>query len=87
METIILQAVVHLPGSFNLILQSQIMDKDVKVDPVNHHGLNLYTFHGKLIPTEPAVNGQFVHDRVLDQSPESTNIPMLSMTAASSNLR
>jgi hypothetical protein len=33
METILLQEVVHLPGSFNLITQSQIMDKDVKVEP------------------------------------------------------
>jgi len=40
-EMIILQEVVHLPGSFNLISQSQIMDKDVKVEPVNHYGLNL----------------------------------------------
>jgi len=30
-EMIILQEVVHLPGLFNLISQSQIMDKDVKV--------------------------------------------------------
>jgi len=36
-ETIILQEVVHLPGSFNVISQSQIMDKDVKVEPVNHY--------------------------------------------------
>jgi hypothetical protein len=34
-ETIILQEVVHLPESFNLISQSQIIDKDVKVEPVN----------------------------------------------------
>jgi hypothetical protein len=40
-ETIILQEAVHLPGSFNLISQSQIMDKDVKVEPVNPYGLNL----------------------------------------------
>jgi len=46
-ETIILQEVVHLPGSFNLISQSQIMDKDVKVEPVNHCGLNLYNRYGK----------------------------------------
>jgi len=38
-ETILLQEVVHLPGSFNLISQSQIMDKDVKDEPVNHYGL------------------------------------------------
>jgi len=52
-ETIILQEVVHLPGSFQLISQTQIMDKDVKVEPVNHYGLNLYNHHGKLIATAP----------------------------------
>jgi len=65
-ETIILQEVVHLPGSFNLISQSQIMDKEVKVEPVNHYGPNLYTRHGKLIATAPQVDGLFVLDRVLD---------------------
>jgi hypothetical protein len=39
-ETIILQEVVHSSWSFNLISQSQIMHKDVKVEPVNHYGLN-----------------------------------------------
>jgi len=67
-ETIILQEVVHLPGSFNLISQSQIMDKDVKVEPVNHYGVNLYNPHGKLIGTALQVNGLFVQDR----APEST---------------
>jgi hypothetical protein len=67
-ETIILQEVVHLPGSFNLISQSQVMDKDVKVEPVNHYGLNLYNCHGKLIATAPQVDGLFV----LDRAPEST---------------
>jgi len=57
-----------LPGSFNLISQSQIMDKDVKVEPVNHYGLNLYNRHGKLIATAPLVDGLFV----LDRAPEST---------------
>ena len=52
-ETIIVQEVVHLPGSFNLISQSQIIDKDVKVEPVNHYSLNLYNCHGKLIATAP----------------------------------
>jgi len=61
-ETIILQEVVHLPGSFNLISQSQIMDKDIKVEPVNHYGLNLYNRHGKLIATAPQVDGLFVLD-------------------------
>jgi len=71
-EMIILQEVVHLPGSFNLISQSQIMDKDVKVEPVNHYGLNLYNRRGKLIATPPQVDGLFVLDRVLDRAPEST---------------
>jgi hypothetical protein len=65
-ETIILQEVVHLPGSFNLISQSQIMDKDVTVEPVNHYGLNLYNRHGKLIATACQVNGQFILERVRD---------------------
>jgi hypothetical protein len=71
-ETIILQEVVHLPGSFNLISQCQIMDKDVKVEPVNHYGLNLYNRHGKLIATAPRVDGLFVRDRALDRAPGST---------------
>jgi hypothetical protein len=54
---IILQQVVHLPGSFNLNSQCQIMDKDVKVKPVNHYGLNLHNRHGKLIATAPQVEG------------------------------
>jgi len=66
METIILQEMVHLLGSFNLISQSQIMDKDVIVEPVNHYGLNLYNRHGKLIATAPQVDGLFVLDPVLD---------------------
>jgi len=71
-ETIILQEVVHLPGSFNLISQSQIMDKDINIEPVNHYGLNLYNRHGKLIATALQVDGLFVLDRVLDRTPEST---------------
>ena len=66
-DTIILQEVVHLPGLFNLISQSQIMDKDVKVKLVNHYSLNLYNRHGKLIATAPKVDGLFVLDRVLDR--------------------
>jgi len=69
-ETIILQEVVHLLGSFNLITQSQIMDKDIKVEPVNNYSLNRSNPHGKLITTALEVEGLFVLDRVLDQ--EST---------------
>jgi len=71
-ETIRLQEAVHLPGSCNLISQSQIMNKDVKVEPVNHYGLNLYNRYGKLIATAPQVDGLFFLDRVLDSTPEST---------------
>jgi hypothetical protein len=38
------------------------MDKDVKVEPVNHYGLNLYNRHGKLIATAPQVDGLLVRD-------------------------
>jgi hypothetical protein len=64
-ETIILQEVVHLPGSFNLISQSQFMDKDVNVEPVNPYGLNLYNRYGKLIATAPQVDGLFILHRIL----------------------
>jgi len=46
------------------------MDKDVKVEQVNHYGLNLYNRHGKWIATAPQVDGHFVWDRVLHR--EST---------------
>jgi hypothetical protein len=51
--------VVHLPGSFNLNSQSQIMDKDVKAKPENHYSLNLYNRYGKLIATAPQVDRLF----------------------------
>jgi len=74
-DTIILQQVLHLPGSFNLISQSQIMDKDVKVEPVNHYGLNLYNRHDKLIATALQVDGLLVLDRVPDrESTEYTEV-------------
>jgi hypothetical protein len=71
-ETIIHQEVVHLPESLNLISQSQIMDNDVKVEPVNHYGLNLGNPYGKLIATAPEVDGLFVQNRVLDGARELT---------------
>jgi hypothetical protein len=72
---IILQEVVHLPGLFNVISQSQFMDKDVKVELVNHYGLNLYNRHGKLIATAPQVDGLFVLEPVLErESTEYTDI-------------
>jgi hypothetical protein len=77
METIIVQEVVHLPRSVNLILQSQIVDKDVKVELVNDYSLNLYNQHGKLIATAPQFDGLDVLDCILDRalgSPEYTEI-------------
>jgi len=44
------------------------MEKDIKMEPVNHYGLNLYNCHGKLIATAPQVDGLFI----LDRAPEST---------------
>jgi hypothetical protein len=44
------------------------MDKDVKVEPVNNYGLNLYNLHGKLIATAPQVDWLFVLDRILDRA-------------------
>jgi hypothetical protein len=67
-DTIIFQEVMHLPRSFNLITQSQITNKNVKVELVNHYSLNLYNRCGKLIATAPQINGLFVPD----QAPEST---------------
>jgi hypothetical protein len=46
--------------------QSQIMDKDVKVEPVNHYGLNLYNSNAKLIACAPQIEGLWVLDRILD---------------------
>jgi len=76
-ETIIFQEVVHLLGSFNLISQSQIMVNDVKVEPVNHYGLNLYNRYCKLISTAPQVDGLFMLGRVLDRAPESTEYTVI----------
>jgi len=67
-ETIILQEVVHFPRSFNINLQSQIMDKDVTVELVNQYALNLYTCQGKSIATALPIVGLIVPDR----SPELT---------------
>jgi hypothetical protein len=66
METIILQEVVHLPGSFNLIRQCRIIDKDIKGELVNYADLNLDNRHGKVITTAPQVDGQYVLDRALE---------------------
>ena len=51
------------------------MDKEVKVEPMNHYGLNLYNRHDKLIATAPQVDGLLVLDRVPDwESTEYTDI-------------
>jgi hypothetical protein len=72
MEMIILREVVHLQPVFNLISQSQIMNKDAEVEPVNHYCLNLYNFHCELIATAPQVNELFVLDCILNRAPELT---------------
>jgi hypothetical protein len=48
------------------------MDQDVKVESVNHYGLNPYNRHRKLNPAAPHVDGLFILDRVLIRAPEST---------------
>jgi hypothetical protein len=83
-QTIIRQEVVHLPGLFNLISQSQIMAKDIKVEQVNHYGLNRYTRYDKLIATAPQIDGLFVLDRVLElessQYTDSDDSYLLALT-------
>jgi hypothetical protein len=90
---IILQEVVHLTGWLNLISHSQIMDKNIKVEPVNHYRLNLHNCHGKLMATAPQVDGPFVLDCVLDRAQGSTEytdidndscLPALKTTAYAS---
>jgi hypothetical protein len=44
------------------------MDKDIKVEPVNHYGLNLYNGHGKSIATARQDDGLFVLDRGLEST-------------------
>lgn len=65
-EKIVLQNVLHQPGSFNLISQSTLMDKDVCIETINHYGLNIYNPHGKLIATAPQIGGLFVLDRDME---------------------
>jgi hypothetical protein len=81
-ETIILQEGVHLPGSFNLISQSQIMHNDVKVEPVNHYSINLYNCHGTLIATAPQVNGLCILDPVRIELRNRPNTPISTTTTA-----
>jgi hypothetical protein len=81
-ETIILQEGVHLPGSFNLISQSQIMHNDIKVEPVNQYSLNLYNRHGKLIATAPQVNGLCNLDPVRIKLRNRPNTPISTTTTA-----
>jgi len=71
-EMIIVQEVVQLLGSFNLISQCQMFDKDIKVEPVNHYSLNLYNRHGKLIATAPQVDRLFIRNLILARALELT---------------
>ena len=48
------------------------MDKDVKVEPANHYGLNLFNRHGKFIGTAPHIDRLLDVDPVLDWAPELT---------------
>jgi hypothetical protein len=48
------------------------MDKEVKVEAVNHYDLNIYNRHSKLIATAPWVDGLIVQNRLLDRAPGST---------------
>jgi hypothetical protein len=51
------------------------MDKDVKVEPVHHYGLDHFNEHGRLIATPPQVEGLFVLDPVQErESTEYTDI-------------
>jgi hypothetical protein len=36
------------------------MDKDVKVEPVSHYGLNLYIHHAKLMAAAPQLDGLLI---------------------------
>jgi len=62
MEMIILYELLYLVGSFNLISQSQVMVKDIKVKSVNYYCLDFYSHYGKLIATAPHINGLFFLD-------------------------
>ena len=48
------------------------MDTKIKVEPVNHYGLNLHSRHGMMIATAPQLEGLLLLDQVLDHTPEST---------------
>jgi hypothetical protein len=60
------------PASLNPISQCQILDEDVKVEPVDHYHLNLYNPNGRLIASAPSVDGLFILDQIVYQGPEST---------------
>jgi hypothetical protein len=60
------------PASLTPISQCQILDEDVKLEPVDHYHLNLYNPNGRLIASAPSVDGLFILDRIVYQGPEST---------------
>jgi hypothetical protein len=49
------------------------MEKDVKVEPVKHYGINLYHCYAKFISTAPQINGLCLLDRAAE-STEFTQI-------------
>jgi len=75
MEMIILQEVVYLPGLFYLISQSQVIGKDLKVEPVNYYSLNLGNRHGKSIATAPLVEGSVSNWSRLGQQKQVGSVP------------
>jgi hypothetical protein len=65
-EMIVLQEVVHLLGSINVISQCQIRYKDIKVNLANHYGQDLHHCNSKLVATAAQVNRLYVLHHDLD---------------------
>ena len=63
-----------MPGSYNLISQSSIMDKGVKVECVNYQGPNLYDRNGTMVATALQVEGLFLFDQAHSVANGSTSM-------------
>ena len=81
-KTIVLAKVAHMLGSYNIISQSAIIDKGVKVECINHYGLNLYNRNGTMTTTAPQVKGLFLLDFV-QQSTTGTQAAGMSIDSDS----
>ena len=90
-NSIVLSKVIHMPGSYNLISQSSIMDRGVKVECVNHYGMNLYNRNGTMVATALQVRGLFLLDLVqpnttpaatvsIDSDPDAVSMIALKTT-------